>query len=333
VEKVGKVYQLIHNQSASSLLEVIRFLENKKIDLINLHVSDTAKRMHLQYFGMMAQAKNLGIPITLTIHDVFPVESLYIDPSAVELLYLLGDSYIVGSDAEKDKLELYFNKNEKDIVSVKHGPYTMFNRHRYSKQKAKKELNLVGRKVILFFGQIRPNKGLKYLIKALPIILKEDKDVVLYISTDLHLSTPELNEYLNRIEKIGVAQHIRLVKEYVPSLEIEKIFMAADVVALPYTQISQSGVLNLAFAFKKPVVVSDAFTEAGCINGKMGYSFRSENYLGLAANISKILAMEDLGKAMGVAGYTYASTQANWKKGAELTSKAYQIALSKVKKN
>jgi D-inositol-3-phosphate glycosyltransferase len=331
-EQVPRVYQIIRDQSASSILEAIRFLKNKKIDLINLHVSDTVRRMYLQYFAMMSYARNLGIPVCLTIHDVFTIEALDLDPAVVELIYSLGDSNIVGNYSERDKLEFYFNVPEKKIVVVSHGPYNLFDKHRYSKDQAKKALGLKGKKVILFFGQIRPNKGLKHLIKAFPLILKEHKDAMLYISTDLHLSTPELNEYLRRLERSGVSEKIKLVKDYIPSDEVERVFKAADVVALPYTQVSQSGVLNLALAFKKPVVVSDAFFEATRINGKAGYSFRAGDYKALAAALSRVLSLKDIGVSLGERGYKVALASTDWNRAAERTMRAYRVALRKARK-
>ncbi len=330
-EKVDEIYPLIQNQSASSILSVMKFLTSNKIDMINLHVSDTVRKMHIQYFAMMSYAKYLGIPVCLTIHDVLTMESMYIDPAAIELLYSLGDSFIVGNEGEKEKLQFYFNVKKESIVVAPHGPYTMFDNHKYEPESAKKELGLDGKTVVLFFGQIRPNKGLKHLIKSLPLISEKNKDVILYISTDLHLSTPELNEYLKRIESTGTGANIRIVREYIPSSEIEKVFKAADVVALPYTQVSQSGVLNLAFAFKKPVIVSDVFSEASIINGKMGYAFSAGKYKDLAQSLLKVLSLKDKGKSMGEAGYKYSIEKSNWQQAAELTNHAFELAKENIK--
>jgi glycosyltransferase involved in cell wall biosynthesis len=329
-EKVKKVYKLIQPESAVSILGVIQFLKNNKINVINLQVSDTVKKLYLEYSSMLAYAKYLKIPICLTIHDVYTVEKDIADPAGVELIYSLGDSFIVGNETEKDRLELYFNKKPSQIFIATHGPYSLFDKGNWTGKSAKKELKLENKKVILFFGQIRANKGLKYLIKAFPQILKSHKDAHLYISTDLHMSTPELNEYLNRVKRSGVASNITLIKDYIPSSEIEKVFKAADVVVLPYTTISQSGILNLAFAFRKPVVVSDVFFESSTINGKMGYSFPSQNSQALADVVNKIFSMPDLGRSMGEAGHKYSTTKANWKLAAKKTFGAFKAAIKDV---
>jgi glycosyltransferase involved in cell wall biosynthesis len=262
----------------------------------------------------------------MTVHDVFSVENLRLDPFAVELIYSLGDSFIVGNDQEESKLELYFNVEPSWIKSVIHGPYLMFDNHAWSYESAKKEMGFSGKKTILFFGQIRPNKGLECLIKALPAIIKRHPDAHLHISTDLHMSTPELNDYLNRVEKSGVKDKVTMVRDYIPSAEIEKVFKAADVVALPYKKISQSGVLNLAFAFKRPVVVSDSFRESNIIHGKMGYSFPAGDHKMLADYICRIFDDKVEAAKMGNCGYKYATSENSWAKAAEGTYEALQLA-------
>ncbi len=132
--------------------------------------------------------------------------------------------------------------------------------------------------------------------------------------------------------KSGTKNHTTLIKEYIPSNQIERIFKAADVVALPYTQISQSGILNLAFAFKKPVIVSDVFFESDIINNKSGYVFPSTNIEQLANKLSQILSLSDLGKAMGENGYKYSVNKNSWRKVAKITNKAFKIARKNVRK-
>lgn len=330
--KIKSIYPLVENNSASSILETIKFLKRKKIDIMNIQVSDTVRKMYMYYSALINYARSVGISVCLTIHDVLTIESMSIDPSAIELLYLTGDSYIVGNEEERDKLVYYFNKEKKNIVPVTHGIYDMFDGKKYTKESAKKSLKIKNENVILFFGQIRPNKGLKYLVKALPLVLKKYPDTLLYISTDLHLSTPELNEFLKRIEKEKIAKHIRLVREYVPSCEIEKVFKAADLVVLPYTQIAQSGVLNLAWGFKKPVVVSDIFNEKEIIENNFGKVAKSQDRVSISEAIIEILSMKDKGKSMGSKAYQYREASANWNIAAVDTFKAYKIAISNARK-
>jgi glycosyltransferase involved in cell wall biosynthesis len=58
--------------------------------------------------------------------------------------------------------------------------------------------------------------------------------------------------------------------DFVNSSEIEPIFKASDIVVLPYRQVSQSGILNIALNFHKPVILSDLFAEKDLVKDKMG---------------------------------------------------------------
>jgi len=247
-----------------------------------------------------------------------PFESFYIDPAALELLYSCVDHYVVGNESEKNKLQLYFQVPKEKITIIEHGPYVLFDEKKYDKVSARKHLNIPqNKKVILFFGNLRPHKGLKYLIKSFNKVLKQVPDAWLYISSDLKYS-PQLNDLLQRVEKSGVGNKIQIIKKYVPSYEIEPIFKAADVVVMPYTMVSQSGILNLAYAFKKPSVVTDIFPDASAIDRKFGRVAKAEDAESLTECLVDLLEENPkVLSVMGKAGYEYAMKQASWDKAAE----------------
>ncbi|MFH1749884.1 MAG: glycosyltransferase [bacterium] len=315
---VDKVYQLLKDGSSFSISNTLRFLQQKKIDYINFHIGTTARKYSIFYTALLSKAHLQGIKIIGTMHDVMPFESFYEDPAALDLLYSCVDHYIVGSEMELNKLQLYFRIPNKKVTIIKHGPYSLFDNKKYTKESARKVLNIpANKKVILFFGQLKPHKGLKYLIKAFKIITKEIPNSWLYISTDLTYS-PQLNEYLARIQKTGASKYIQLVREYVPSEKIEAIFKAADLVVLPYTQISQSGILNLAYAFRKPVVVTDIFPDANLINRRFGNIAKVEDEGSLAKKTIELLSKpsKELEK-MGNEGYKYSIQQSSWQQAAQ----------------
>jgi glycosyltransferase involved in cell wall biosynthesis len=59
------------------------------------------------------------------------------------------------------------------------------------------------------------------------------------------------------ISSSGAADRIRWIDQYVPNEDIPLYYTAADIVVLPYHSGTQSGVQRIAFAFGKPVVVTD----------------------------------------------------------------------------
>ena len=317
VDKVDKIYPLIRTDSAASVLMILRFLKDKNIKIIYFNVGTTVRKHTLYYLSLLSQAKLAGIKIIGMMHDVVPFESFYVDPASLGMLYSVFDHYIVGNQAEADKLKLYFQIEDKDTTKIKHGPYTLFDNHRFTKESAREELQIPkDKKVILFFGSLKPHKGLKYLIKALKKIIKNVPNAWLYISTDINYS-PQLNEFITRIEKSGVAKHIQLVKQYVPSSKIEPLFKAADVIALPYTQVSQSGILSLAQAFSRAVVVTDIFPSASKIDRFAGRVAKKEDVDSLVRAITDVLSISDSKlNDMGKNGYNMA-IENSWEYGAK----------------
>lgn len=104
--------------------------------------------------------------------------------------------------------------------------------------------------VILAFGLVRPYKGTELLIEAMNELPEAELWVV---GRPLGVDLEAL-----RARAARVAGRVRFVSRFVADREIPAIFERADVVALPYLDAEQSGVLYTALAFGKPIVVSDA---------------------------------------------------------------------------
>ncbi len=109
-------------------------------------------------------------------------------------------------------------------------------------------------KVILFFGSIERYKGLDALIEAfalLPTELRQNTRLLVAGKPGIDMSAIRA-----RAKVLGVDHRIRWELRYLEEDEIPRLFEAATLVALPYTEIDQSGVLMTALAFSKPVVTS-----------------------------------------------------------------------------
>ncbi|HSI82043.1 MAG TPA: glycosyltransferase family 4 protein [Solirubrobacterales bacterium] len=113
-----------------------------------------------------------------------------------------------------------------------------------------RELGAGDRPVVLAFGLLRPYKGTELLIDALAEIADAELWVV---GRPLGVDLADLRR---RAAPLG--DRVRFVPRFVADREIPAIFGRADVVALPYRDAEQSGVLYTALAFGKPIVASDA---------------------------------------------------------------------------
>ena len=109
-------------------------------------------------------------------------------------------------------------------------------------------------KVILFFGYVRKYKGLDILIRSFPGLIKDLPDVKLLIVGEFY-DDPE--SYLSLIDNLNLKPFVTIINQFVPNEEVGKYYSAADVVVLPYRTGTQSGILNIAYGFERPVIVTN----------------------------------------------------------------------------
>ena len=106
------------------------------------------------------------------------------------------------------------------------------------KAAARRRLGLrVDRATLLFFGLIRPYKGLEYLLRAMPLVARE-VDCVLLVVGEFY--EPK-ERYTHLIEDLRLGERVELVDRYVKNEEVSLYFRSADVVVLPYVDATRAG--------------------------------------------------------------------------------------------
>jgi len=209
---------------------------------------------------IFVQAKILFI-----CHNVVEHESKTIDKICTRFVLKKGDYYIVHSGEDFENLKRIIP--DANVKQSFHPTYEVFHSLSITKEKARKQLGIYGN-TILFFGFVRPYKGLDYLIEAMPIITKH-VDVNLLIVGEFWKGD---EEYREEIKNLGVEANIKIINKYVPNEEVGLYFAASDVVVLPYVSVTGSGIVQTAFGCNKPVIT----TTVGCLrevvaHGKTGY--------------------------------------------------------------
>ncbi|MEE9162604.1 MAG: glycosyltransferase [Candidatus Neomarinimicrobiota bacterium] len=108
--------------------------------------------------------------------------------------------------------------------------------------------------VILFFGLVRPYKGLGQLLEAARELLRRGARFHLRVAGEFYQG---YRQAAQQVTDWGLAEHVTLEDRFVPDGEVAAYFSAADVVVLPYLSATQSGVVQIAYQFERPVVVTD----------------------------------------------------------------------------
>jgi len=206
--------------------------------------------------------------ILFSCHNVFPHERFPFDKILTRTVLKHGDYFIVHSKLDAADL-LKIKSDAKFKISVM-PTFNAFKFENMNMQTAREELGIpLNQKVLLFFGFVREYKGLGYLLKAMPRIIEALHDVQLLIVGDFG---KKKNEYLQMIDAVVMNENINIYDDYIPDREIEKYFAAADLVVLPYISATQSAIVQLAFGFNKPVIVTNVggLPEA-VADGQTGY--------------------------------------------------------------
>ncbi len=152
------------------------------------------------------------------------------------------------------------------------------------KEEAKKRLAVKTDKVMLFFGFIRDYKGLDTLIEAVNL-LKGELDFTLIVAGEFY---SDKEKYLSLIEKYNLSEYIKLCTDFIPTEEVKYYFSASDVVVLPYKDATQSGIIQIANNFNKPIIATNVGGLGEVIyNDKNGYLVEKENPAKLADAIMK----------------------------------------------
>lgn len=317
----------LDESNPSSIVAIEKYMKARSINIVNLHIGTTVKRKILYFTTLLFYMKqNNHRKFIFTLHDVLPFDE---DKNLIKLLksfYSLADYYTVGNEYEKEKLMKYFNVKEDNISIIPHGVYNLFDRNIYSPDIAKSYLGLPrDKKIILFFGFLREYKGLEYLIKATKILSKTNNNFVLYIVSGLKYASKDLMEkYLRLIKKLNLQDRIILNLNYLDSWDIEPVFKSADIVALPYTHASQSGVEMMAFGFKKPVILTDIFYDKIWVKEKAGLIARAKDPQSLADKLKILLDDPERSKELGNYGFQFANQQRNWVEIAEKYFSVYK---------
>jgi D-inositol-3-phosphate glycosyltransferase len=230
---------------------------------------------------LMLYYKLLGKKIVFTAHNVNEgkrdCNDSLLNRVTLRVQYLLAEHIFVHTEKMKQELLRDFGVREGAVSVIPFGINNSVPHTDLTSGEAKKRLGITGdKRTILFFGAIRPSKGLEYLVEAFLRLAASHPEYRLIIAGE---TRKEFKNYLEEIQRtidhhLNRAQVIRKI-QYIPDEETELYFKAADVLALPYRHIFQSGVLFLGHSFGLPVVAADvgSFRE-DVIEGRTGFLCR-----------------------------------------------------------
>ena len=187
-------------------------------------------------------------------HNVVEHEDSAIKRSISRRVLGQADVFITHSRADaallKDLLGL---ADEGRVLVSPHPEYRHLNVRPVDQAAARAKLGITAERVILFFGFVRNYKGIEVLADAMPLLLAE-LSVHLVVAGEFWDGA---RRFLWRLKKLGLEDAVTTVPRFVPNEEVPVFFIAADLVVLPYRSATQSGVVQMAYGFERPVVATN----------------------------------------------------------------------------
>ncbi|MBN1259943.1 MAG: glycosyltransferase [Anaerolineae bacterium] len=256
---------------ASDALEFGRrwlYRYRREIDVLHFHYIQQfyayeGTRARLVWVARFARnlliARHLGYRTAFTLHNLHPTYSLA--PSWVDYLghwvaANLTDSVIVHCAAARRALARRFGRR-RNVFVIDHPHYIDAYPNTLSREEARSRLGIaLDRRVFLFFGGIRPNKGIETLVEAFQA-LPDPEALLLIAGKPWRPAT-----YVEQLQAMAKADaRIKIFAQFVEDEEIQVFMNAADAIVLPFKRILTSGSAFLALSFGVPLVAP----EIGCL--------------------------------------------------------------------
>jgi len=285
---------------------------------------------------LMLYYKLLGKRIVFTAHNVNAGKrdsnDSWLNRFSLKVQYKLSDHLFVHTDGMKREMISEFHIPEGKVSVIPFGVNNTVPNTGLSSAEAKRRLDVSsGDKIMLFFGNIAPYKGLEYLIAAFSALLKKDRSYRLLIVGKPKGPQNYWNEIRRTIVNSNIGDRVIEKIEYVPDEETELYFKAADALVLPYAHVFQSGVLFLGYNFGLPAIAADvASLKNEIVEGKTGLAFRAQDPSDLASKIDEYFKSELFSNLENTRCQIkqYANDRYSWSKVAEITTAVYSNLLS-----
>ncbi len=254
--------------------------------------------IHFPFQAVFLRAlRRAGLTLTQICHEFEPRErgsmtrSLTVKASGAifesfDLIYLHGES-------NRESFHALFDIPTTRTRAIPHGNEAMFLRM------ADHDAGLppVELPTALFFGGLRPSKGIEDLVEAWEHVRYEVDARLKICGEPEGIEPADLREL---VERTGVAVSVEIDARYQSMAEVADLMRQATVVVLPYRSAAASGVLQVAYAFGVPVIATAVGALAEDIeHGETGLLVEPGDIAGLARALVKMLSDPDEARRMG----------------------------------
>lgn len=273
--------------------------------------------MHYQWLtfpGLDSRLLPPRRPRLMTAHYVLPPQPSRRELAVARRAFGAMDAVVAHSEHGAQRLRDVVGLASDRVHVIHHGAFDYLTRLPEEKP-LPAELEGAEGPVILFFGLLRPYKGIDTLLEA----FAEIEGAELWIAGNPRMDVEPLQQLA--AEAPG---RVRFLTRFVEDAEIPAIMRRADIVTLPYRDVEHSGVLYAALAFGKPLVLSAIGGFPEVAEQGAAQLVPPEDPAALAATLSELTTDETARTQLGEAAAAAASSSYSWDQAAHRTMELYQ---------
>jgi glycosyltransferase involved in cell wall biosynthesis len=247
------------------------------------------------------------LPLILTLHTVLdqPSEEQEV---VLKRLVARADRTIVMSATGADILKRRYGVSSDRLRIIPHG---VPDRPQRDPDELKPRFGWEGRKVLMTFGLLAPDKGIRHMIEAMPAIVAKHPELLYEVVGATHPNQVRIDGerhrrmLMDRARELGVEDHVRFVDRFVEQEELLDMLQAADIYVTPYLNMAQvtSGTLSYAVAVGKPVIATPYVHAREILGDGHGVIVPPADAEALASATIDLLEDDSMRQALGMSAY------------------------------
>jgi glycosyltransferase involved in cell wall biosynthesis len=251
----------------------------------------------------------LRVPMVATLHSAPATPTTGLRTVISELISS-ADTTVVMSPTALELVTSTYGADPRRMEVIPHGVPDL---PLVNPETVKPTLGLEGRKVILSFGLLGPDKGLELAIDALPAVVAAHPSVLYAIVGATH---PDLlrrdgeayrTALADRVRGLGLETSVQFVDRFIGRVELTRWLEAADVYVTPYPSLDQivSGTMSYAMGAGRAIVSTPYPYAADLLADDRGVLVPTGSPAGMASALNRLLGDDDLRAAIGRRAYDH----------------------------
>ncbi|MGZ4913389.1 MAG: glycosyltransferase [Halobacteriota archaeon] len=307
---ISKTFNVIKDCNPDSFVAAARKINDSKISVVNIQHEFGLYRGDFGAY-LLEFLREVRKPVVTTFHTVLPNPPLEMK-KVVREIYNLSDRIIVSAQTGINILRDTFGLDKSKLTVIPHGvPDVPFVKTEW----AKRYLGLSGKFVIGSYGLINPDKGIEYVLEALPSVIERnsEKQIVYMVVGELH---PGLDQRLREayrekletlIRELNLSRNVLLVDRYLSNREMIMHFLATDVCAVTNMNANQisSGVLSQAIGCGKSIIATKFAHAAEALSNGRGLFVEFGDAGDIAHKLNELVRDEALRAQVSRDAYLY----------------------------